>query len=236
LGSLNDQAIWLDDPTAGLQLVMREGDPAPHPSNEPDTFFGFPQGFQLDNNGSVVFMTNLLEAGQIQSLRQSIWVRSADGELERIIADGDELAVEINGQTQMREVSSLRFIETKTLPTPRYFNDAEQIAFMATFTGGGGGLFVWSPPLSGDFNEDGVVDAADYIAWRKSGNSDVDYDTWQANFGTSHSVESPSNSAVPEPSASWLLTLGALIMVYASRRRPKFLMPCTRDGRYFCAM
>jgi hypothetical protein len=217
VGSLNDQAVWLDDPIAGLELVMREGDPAPHPSNEPDTFFGFPQNFQLNNNGSVVFMTNLLEAGQIQSLRQSIWLHSADGELERIIADGDELAVEINGQTEMREVSSLRFIDTKTTPTPRYLNDAEQIAFMATFTGGGGGLFVWSPQLSGDFNQDGIVDAADYIAWRKSGNSDVDYEAWLANFGTNHSVESNSNSAVPEPSASWMLALVALIMVHAGR-------------------
>ena len=215
VGSLNDQAIWLADPMNGLQLVMREGARAPHPSNEPDTFYGFPQNFQLNNNGSVVFMTNLLEAGQIQSTRQSIWLRSTTGELDRIIADGDELAVEVGGQIQTREVSSLRFIDTKTIPTPHYFNDTEQIAFMATFTEGGGGMFVWSPPSSADFNQDGAVDAADYIAWRKSSNSNVGYDAWQANFGTSHSVDATSGSSVPEPTTSLLLALGAYSLLIA---------------------
>lgn len=78
--------------------------------------------------------------------------------------------------------------------------------------------------LTGDFNDDGVVDAADYTVWRDnlvaddedaalSGNGDGvggvgqgDYDVWQANYGTSQPA---SSTRVPEPTAV-LLALGAL--------------------------
>jgi hypothetical protein len=75
-----------------------------------------------------------------------------------------------------------------------------------------------SPP--GDFNRDLVVDAADYVVWRKNPGGSYtpdDYTIWRANFGqtfsfgngSSASVGSPS-SAVPEPaSALVLLLLGA---------------------------
>jgi Lamin Tail Domain/PEP-CTERM motif len=39
--------------------------------------------------------------------------------------------------------------------------------------------------LDGDFNEDGTVDAADYVIWRKNGGTPEEYDAWAANFGES---------------------------------------------------
>ena len=57
---------------------------------------------------------------------------------------------------------------------------------------GGGTLTVTEVPvigLDGDHNADGVVDAADYVAWRKDpdnfGGDPAGYNDWVANFGES---------------------------------------------------
>jgi hypothetical protein len=78
--------------------------------------------------------------------------------------------------------------------------------------------------LTGDYNNNGTVDAADYIVWRNTvgqmganlaadGNSnlqieDGDYNVWRANFG--RSSIGPVGSFVPEPSG-WVIALGAMI-------------------------
>ncbi len=38
-------------------------------------------------------------------------------------------------------------------------------------------------PASGDFNGDGVFDAADYTVWQDNGGDQIDYRTWKDNFG-----------------------------------------------------
>jgi hypothetical protein len=67
--------------------------------------------------------------------------------------------------------------------------------------------------LLGDFNQDGVVDAADYIVWRKTSPTDEsDYDDWRANFGKSRPIGSPAANAdlVPEPASVLLLFIAIL--------------------------
>ncbi len=78
--------------------------------------------------------------------------------------------------------------------------------------------------LAGDYNGDGVVDAADYVLWRKDPNAHGGaggYDTWRANFGATagSGASLSSNAAVPEPGTCGLL-LCALLGVFASRRSP----------------
>jgi hypothetical protein len=203
---------------------MREGQPAPHPIGEPDTSFAYAQSYQLNNSGAVAFMTNLLEAGQLQSTRQSLWVRSPDGFLERVVADGDLLPVEVGDQTQMREVLSLRLADnTKNIPLPRFFNDAGQLSFMAVFNDGSRGNFVYTPAIPGDFDADGTVDMADYVVWRKTDGSQAGYDRWRMNFGATTSTgagatNSPINTAVPEP-WSFVLTLLAAAPALLQRHR-----------------
>jgi hypothetical protein len=76
----------------------------------------------------------------------------------------------------------------------------------------------------GDHNEDGVVDAADYVAWRKmnSGNSDG-YDEFFENFGTGTSggggggQQSPRG--VPEPACVALLIAAGMILAGFRRQR-----------------
>ena len=50
-----------------------------------------------------------------------------------------------------------------------------------TYSGTIGGFR--SVTVSGDYNHDSKVDAADYVVWRKSDGSQSGYDTWRANFG-----------------------------------------------------
>ena len=90
--------------------------------------------------------------------------------------------------------------------------------------------------LAGDYNRDGLVDAADYIVWRATLGSETeltadgvrdgvidqaDYDVWRANFGQTLGsrvdVSAYSSSAkVPEPTTLMMI---AGILVHLSRRR-----------------
>ena len=83
-----------------------------------------------------------------------------------------------------------------------------------------------SPTLGGDFNADGIVDAADFTVWQDhlgldasalggngSGAATVvqaDYLLWKTNFGLSAAAGSEGAAAVPEP-GTLLLALLALV-------------------------
>jgi hypothetical protein len=66
--------------------------------------------------------------------------------------------------------------------------------------------------LAGDFNEDGAVDAADYVVWRESDGSQDEYNSWRANFGRT----TISGAAIPEP-ATLLLAVAAALGFALSR-------------------
>jgi hypothetical protein len=126
----------------------------------------------------------------------------------------------------------------------------DQFAFLAAF-GGGGGTFdsldlpalspglqwailpgdatyllaVVPAVLAGDYNDDRVVDAADYVVWRRHlvdntplanetaspGVVDqADVDEWRGNFGATAGGGSGASELVPEPGAILLLGLGLL--------------------------
>jgi hypothetical protein len=92
--------------------------------------------------------------------------------------------------------------------------------------------------LPGDYNENGVVDAADYTVWRDNfgqsfslPNEDpdnldgmvtqADYDFWKANFGAElgSGGGALANATVPEPASWMLLLLGASCRLGNWRRR-----------------
>jgi hypothetical protein len=80
-----------------------------------------------------------------------------------------------------------------------------------------------SPLLLGDYNDDGVVDAADYTVWRDGaelfndetpGNQPEDYNVWKAHFGESRDAGAGSVAGVvPEPSS--LCLVAALAVVFS---------------------
>jgi hypothetical protein len=75
----------------------------------------------------------------------------------------------------------------------------------------------------GDYNKDGIVNAADYVVFSK-GLAEGNYATWRANFGESSPGASPANSpstgAIPEP-GSWLFLLALAFTIFSSRRSPR---------------
>jgi len=72
-------------------------------------------------------------------------------------------------------------------------------------------------PTSGDFNYDGVFDAADYTLWQDNGGDQIDYRTWKDHFGQSIASGSGADH-VPEPT-TLLLVLLALVAAPLRVRR-----------------
>jgi autotransporter-associated beta strand protein len=114
-------------------------------------------------------------------------------------------------------------------------------ALGSTFFSGTGRLMVTNlgDPLgvTGDYNGDGTVDAADYTVWRDNLNGDAsalenrdpnnmgnvnqdDYDSWKANFGAmaGAGAGASTTAAVPEP-ATWLLACVLMLLPLSGGRR-----------------
>lgn len=76
---------------------------------------------------------------------------------------------------------------------------------------------VVAAPLAGDYNSDGLVNAADYTVWRDSlagGNPVGTYSAWAGNYGATASV-----TAVPEPGFSAVVTTVAGLAAWRRRRQ-----------------
>jgi hypothetical protein len=95
-----------------------------------------------------------------------------------------------------------------------------------TYTGG-----TALPGVPGDYNDNGVVDGADYVLYRNGGPlanevdnpgtvNDQDYIEWRARFGnTSGSGSGLGTGAVPEPTTALLALLTGLVAVATWRSR-----------------
>ena len=120
----------------------------------------------------------------------------------------------------------------------------------AAFNVGGAHNLIFSygaTARTGDYNNDGTVNAADYVLWRKKNGqnaslpndltsgtvNDDDYFVWRANFGNTTGASalvtgfvryvtsgSGSGSAVPEPTGVVLAGLGFAFVAAAGRRKP----------------
>jgi ASPIC and UnbV/FG-GAP-like repeat len=89
-------------------------------------------------------------------------------------------------------------------------------------------------PLAGDYNTDGIVDAADYTVWRNHLGSGVslpndttpgvgqdDYTRWKINFGATtagSAAVSAGDATIPEPSVATLLAICLAILGMKPRR------------------
>ena len=92
--------------------------------------------------------------------------------------------------------------------------DEQKFIFADDFT-------IAGPSINGDYNQDSVIDAADYVIWRKglgTTYSPDDYNVWRAHFGQTTGSGPLSNATVPEPASSLLLILVILAAAVASRR------------------
>ncbi|QDT69228.1 Quinoprotein glucose dehydrogenase B precursor [Planctomycetes bacterium MalM25] len=65
----------------------------------------------------------------------------------------------------------------------------------------------------GDYNRDGVVDAADYTVWRDGDspdNSQAGYELWRDNYGAANAAA--NSAAIPEPGSALLLGFATLLL------------------------
>jgi hypothetical protein len=94
----------------------------------------------------------------------------------------------------------------------------------------------FAPGIPGDYNQNGVVDAADYVLWRDqlgssaalpnddtTGVGNDDYTRWRSNFGQSGSGGGAalSASAVPEPATIMLLLMVTTIGIQGRLWAPR---------------
>jgi len=94
---------------------------------------------------------------------------------------------------------------------------------------------VTGPPVVGDYNGNHVVDAADYVEWRREYGmhapglpadgfpdtyiDEYDYDVWRENFGDTSGSGAGSFQSVPEPASLVLAALFSVTGFATSRRR-----------------
>jgi T5SS/PEP-CTERM-associated repeat protein len=121
----------------------------------------------------------------------------------------------------------------------------------AAGTGNDIALVTHSVSLLGDYNGNGVVDAADYVQWRKTANTavtpysgadgsgnglvdDEDYLVWRSNFGLTSAaiaaaIESDQRAAVPEPPAA--VCISAALLTFALVRNVRLSKASFQSSR-----
>jgi hypothetical protein len=136
--------------------------------------------------------------------------------------------------------SSSRVIGESYLTGDSHLANAASVGLGAAFNPGGAqdlefvyGVVPPGPPVTGDYNNSGAVDAADYVLWRKGlplqnegatpgSTTPEDYDVWRANFGGGAGtmgtstlikgfvryVSAGATAAVPEASSVFLAAVG----------------------------
>jgi hypothetical protein len=204
-----------------LRLVAREGQQIPGAVGD-QHFLVFDQ-YYVNQQGRVAFMAGVYG----DELSDGIWVEDANRELVEVVRTGMQIQL---APGDIRELDDIDWPDnpggdfSPQLP----YNSAGQIVFQATFSSDTY-LLLYTPSLTGDYNKNDAVDAADYVLWRNSlnamgtglpadGNGDnkvdsADLQIWRANFGKSVPAASGGSFtvlAVPEPGTAITTILAIL--------------------------
>jgi hypothetical protein len=150
--------------------------------------------------------------------------------------------------TQALQVGTPLLISNRQVPLTGVLADGTPFEFGLSTSAHSKGLFqagatlLVSRVLPGDYNADGLVDAADFSVWRDSlgsnvsvgtsadGNfdgqvTDADYEDWKSNFGNSLSGDGGAAGAhVPEPTSAVLAAMLLLASALARSCSRRFLM------------
>jgi hypothetical protein len=131
---------------------------------------------------------------------------------------GDRFALvrysgQLNGRFQQLEGMEFGDENGFGILTPDYKTDGIDLVFIST-------------PVVGDYNQNGVADAVDYVLWRKGLGTlfvQSDYNLWRANFGRLAGVGastgfSTASMFVPEPSNLALVCCAVLSVIEGGRR------------------
>ncbi|QDT69674.1 Stage II sporulation protein [Planctomycetes bacterium MalM25] len=190
---------------------------------------------QFESIGSVGFWLKTDDAGLEVSLAIDDPETGERGVRRSVIADGEwheyKWGLDRNADWEAWTAGGDGVIDgiNVSLDSVQFFGSSDATVYLDTVFWDPGDTF--NPTAVGDFNADGVVDAADYTVWQDAflsleeghpadANGDGfvgndDYDIWAANYGATPGVASV---AVPEPSAVWGVSL-AVIVGLSSRRQ-----------------
>jgi hypothetical protein len=218
----NNEGIWVGAP-GSLALVARRGLQAP--DSESGVSFADLNYPALNSTGQIAFRAIVAGDSVNSTNDRGIWATDASGELQIVARTGGELEV---APGDVRTLTDLDFVIATGNSDGRRsaFNNRGQLVFWASFTDGSQGVFVSSAVahLPGDFNNDGTVDAADYVVWRTNAGTQAGYDRWRANFGTSLNASGASGSAsasaasmratIPEPANDILVLTGLAVFIW----------------------
>ena len=115
---------------------------------------------------------------------------------------------------------------------------SQEVAIRTWYDGVGYSLVTEiGPTLVGDYNDDGIVDAADYVVWRKNlgmmttlPNRDTanggaismdDFDSWRENFGNTALRRGRNSVSTPEPDTFILAILIIALTTFARDTKSK---------------
>jgi hypothetical protein len=227
--------IWAGLP-GQLERVVRQGDPAP---GTDDVFYAMYRNTPaLNRFGQIAFPVQL-EVPGTSTRSDSIWATDIEGNLTMIARVGQSLEVAPGDERTIRWLHFNTFHGDDD-GRPRSLNDFGQVVFHAEFTDGSYGLFLSNAvrQLPGDYDRNGVVDAGDYVVWRRSlgqiaenlaadGNRDNrvdadDFAIWTEFFGQVAEASTATIAgpfpAVPEPASGVLLAMSLGALVRARKR------------------
>jgi hypothetical protein len=142
IGNNNRSGIWSHSGDGALELLVREGDPAP------DTADGvvfddsldlevpiFADALSLNDSGQHAFSANVRGPGVTTANNFGVWAQDRAGAWRLIVRTGEMLDVDDGPGIDMRTVQDI-------LLGGDFLNDRGQVAFHARFTDGSRGIFI----------------------------------------------------------------------------------------------
>jgi hypothetical protein len=207
--------------TSGAMLVAFEDAATPVPGKYIRGFVS--DGSTVNNAGQVAFIADLSDTINGASSGNGIFFYDQTSGLQQVARTGDSL-----GGSTIASVSFYGTMPSTIAVSPETnatgLNNLGQVAFAYSLANGTDGVAIWTPPagVPGDYNNNGIVDAADYVLWRKGGPlanevdatgtvNAADHAAWRSRFGNSsgNGASIIPSAAVPEPSTLVLIILAA---------------------------
>jgi hypothetical protein len=199
-----------------------------------DAFFDITRGAQGQYAVSVYASNGVTKLTE----NDGMLIMSVAGKNASDLADRKFLSYQYNGGTGNFDIESREVvaISQPIPPSENQFGDELALRDVDFY-------FAWvsftnplALGLTGDYNNNGKVDGADYVIWRNAGATDTlpndstpgtvdqsDYLAWRANFGLGSSLGAGaglgSGQGVPEPtSATLIMFLGTCLMSFRGRQ------------------
>lgn len=214
------QGVWVISPDAGVTLVAMSQNP---PDNgEPRTDLHSPH---VNAAGQVLFRSFTYGG---EDPIETLTATGRNGELVDLLKTGDFINVGDDANPDWRMVNGFQFQD---------FDDAGRVLLQTSFVGSSSKLIVSdavaAPSIFGDYNGDGLTDAADYGVWQSTFGATVrvgdgadgnlngvidagDYTFWRDRFVVAGAAGLAA--AVPEPAALALLLTAASLGRRGRRR------------------